>query len=203
MAHAQEVPPADPSRFAGDYVHSEHELVAGIRLSADGTFLYGLTVGSLDEQAKGRWKVAGGRVELTSDPRPVAPAIEAGKVEPAPGQPFALRLLAPNGSDVPDIDFVLEFSEGEPIASYMAGGPWALPAEERRTPRFVTFSKPSYRLRSPRLLLEGKSGTMATFLLQPNDFGVADLTDATAELNGDTLTLNRSEGTMSFKREKP
>ena len=196
VAHAQD------GRFVGDYVHSERELVAGIRLSDDGTFLYGLTVGSLDEQAKGRWKVADGRVELNSDPRPVAPTVESGKVELAPGQPFALRLLAPDGRDVPGIDFVLEFGAGEPIESYMAGSPWQLPANEPRVPRFVTFNEPSYRLHSPRLALEGKTGTVATFLLQPNDFGVADLTGTTAELAGDTLTLHRPEGRMTFKREK-
>lgn len=198
---AQDATPA-PASIAGDYAHSQMELVAGIRLSPDGTFLYGLTVGSLDETAKGRWEAVGNRVKLTSEPRPVAPTITAGRTDAAPGKPFALRVVAPNGRDVPGVDLRMEFDTGEPLDSYMAGGPWSLPDDERRMPRFVTFSMPSYRLRSQRLPLDGKAGLVAIFALTPNDFGVIDLSEAPAEVDGDTLTLYRPEGVMQFKRTK-
>lgn len=202
--HAQEAAAAasttSPSPLAGEYVHSQMELVAGIRLNPDGTFLYGLTVGSLDERARGRWKASGNRIELTSDPRPIAPVITPAKVEAAPGRPFALRVVAPDGHDVPGVDLLLEFDTGAPLQSYAAGEPWKLPVEERRTPRFVTFSMPSYRLRSARLPLDATAGTIAIFTLTPNDFGVADLTGVQAEVEGDTLTLLRPEGTMQFRR---
>jgi hypothetical protein len=205
-AHAQEAaPPAAPkapASLAGDYVHSQMELVAGIRLNADGTFLYGLTVGSLDESAKGRWEAIGNRIRLTSDPRPVAPTITAGRVEAAPGKPFAIRVLAPNGRDVPGVDLRIEFDTGEPLESYLAGGPWSLPPDETRAPRFVTFSMASYRLHSERLPLDARTGSIATFALTPNDFGVIDLSEAQAEIHGETLTLHRPEGVMQFKRTK-
>jgi hypothetical protein len=193
---------AAPSALAGDYVHSERELVAGIRLNPDGTFLYGLTVGSLDERAQGKWKASGNHIELTSDPRPLVPTITPGRVEAAPGQGFALRVVAPNGRDVAGVDLLLEFDSGEPLPSYLAGEPWSLPAGESRTPRFVTFSMPSYRVRSERLPLDAKPGTVATFILAPNDFGTADLTGTHAEIRGDTLTLRRQEGTMTFERTR-
>lgn len=203
---AQQTPAAAPSEPAstpvGEYVHSEMELVAGIRLNADGTFLYGLTVGSLDERAQGRWKSSGDRIELTSDPRPVAPTITAGVVEQGLGKPWAIRVIAPNKRDVPGVDFLLEFDSGEPLQSYMQGGPWTLPTEERRTPRFITFSMPSYRLRSQRLPLAAKAGMVANFILTPNDFGVADLTGARVELRGDRLSLHRPEGAMEFRRRR-
>lgn len=202
--HAQEAAAAasatSPSSLVGEYVHSQMELVAGIRLNPDGTFLYGLTVGSFDERAQGRWKASGNRIELTSDPRPIAPVITPAKIEAAPGRPFALRVVAPNGRDIPGVDLLLEFDAGEPLQSYAAGEPWTLPVEERRTPRFVTFSMPSYRLRSDRLPLDAKAGTVANFILTPNDFGVADLTGVQGEIQGDTLTLLRPEGTMQFRR---
>lgn len=205
-AQAQDAPTAPdvapPVQLAGDYVLSQRELVAGIRLSADGRFEYGLTVGSLDERAQGRWKAIGGRVDLTSDPRPVAPVITAGRIDPAPGEPFAMRVLVPNGRDMPGVDLKIEFDTGEPLDSYLAGGPWSLPPEETRVPRFVTFSMPSYRLQSERLPLNAKAGTVAIFLLTPNDFGVADLTGSYAEVEGDGLTLHRPEGVMRFKRAK-
>lgn len=189
-----------PSSLAGEYLHSQMELVAGIHLNPDGTFLYGLTVGSLDERAQGRWKASGNHIELTSDPRPIAPIITPAKVEAAPGKPFALRVVTPNGRDVPGVDLLLEFDAGDPLQSYAAGEPWTLPVEERRTPRFVTFSMPSYHLRSDRFPLDAKAGTIANFTLTPNDFGVADLTGVQGEVRGDTLTLLRPEGTMQFRR---
>ena len=181
-------------------MHSEMELVAGIRLNKDGTFEYGLTVGSLDERAKGRWTQSGGHIELTSDPRPIAPTIIAGRVDAAPGEPFAFRLLAPNGTDVPGVDFSIDFDSGDPLQGYTNGSAWRLPAEETRPPRFVTFAMPSYRLLATRLPLDARAGIIANFTLIPNDFGVADLTGAVAEISGDTLTLHRPEGTMRFSR---
>ena len=158
---AQEATPAAGAPAAGspvgEYMLSQMELVAGIRLNADGTFLYGLTVGALDEQAQGRWKAIGNRIELTSEPHPVAPTITPAGIETAPGQPFAIRVLGPNGHDVPGVDLKIEFDSGEPLESYLAGGPWSLPDEERRIPRFVTFSMDSYRLLSARLPLDARA----------------------------------------------
>lgn len=204
-ALAQDARPSDPAAAAspvGDYVHSQMELVAGIRLNEDGTFLYGLTVGSLDERGKGRWQADGKRIKLTSDPRPVAPTITAGRTEIAPGKPFAIRVVAPNGRDVPGVDFRIEFDSGEPLESYLPGEPWSIPDDERRVPRFVTFRMSSYRVLSERMPLDPKPGKVATFTLTPNDFGVVDLSDAHAEIDGDTLTLRRAEGVMAFKRTK-
>lgn len=203
--HAQDAAPANApvaTPVAGEYVHSEMELVAAIRLNTDGSFQYGLTVGALDESAQGRWKAVGDRIELTSEPRPVPPTITAGPVEAARGKPFALRVLTPAGHDMPGVDLRIEFDTGAPLESYMAGGPWSLPTEERRVPRFVTFSMPAYRLKSAPLPLEARTGRIATFVLTPNDFGVLDLTGAHAEIAGDMLTLHRPEGVMAFKRTR-
>lgn len=52
---------------AGEYVLGRMELVAGIWLKLDGTFQYGLTVGSLDEVAQGTWTADGNRIRLLAD----------------------------------------------------------------------------------------------------------------------------------------
>jgi len=203
-AEAQDVPstaqivPADPA--IGEYAAAQMELAAGIRLNPDGTFDYGLTVGSLDEQARGRWKRVGQRIELLSDPKPVPPSITADRIEAAPGEPFAIRLLAPNGRDIAGVDLRIDFDNGEPVESYLAGGPWSLPADEKRTPRFVTFSMRAYRIDSGPLPLLGEDGTVANFLLMPNDFGVVDLTGAYLEPDGEDLILVRPDGSLTFKR---
>ncbi|MDF2494975.1 hypothetical protein [Sphingomonas sp.] len=199
-APAGQSAPGPAAALAGDYVSSQMELVARLRLSPDGTFRYGLTVGSLDETAQGRWRVVGEEIELTSDPRPRAPTVEAAAVENTPAAPFGLRVLAPNGQDVPGVDFVIEFDRGEPLSAYTPGDRWVLPTDEHRTPRFVTFAMPRYRLQSARLPLDGAPGRTAIFRLVPNDFGVADLTGARLTVEGDTLTLHREEGTLRFRR---
>lgn len=52
---------------AGEYVLSRMELVAGIWLKLDGTFQYGLTVGSLDETAQGTWTADGDQICLLAN----------------------------------------------------------------------------------------------------------------------------------------
>jgi len=203
-AGAQDAPKASPvmstDPVIGNYVSTQMELVAGLRLRPDGTFDYALTVGSLDERGQGRWNRTGQRIELVSDPRPVAPSIAPGAIETAAGEPFAIRLLAPNGADIPGIDLRIDFDTGAPLESYLAGGPWSLPPDERRQPRFVSFSKKSYRIQSARLPLQARAGTIATFVLTPNDFGVVDLTGAYLEPDGENLVLTREDGSIVFRR---
>jgi hypothetical protein len=55
-------------KLPGDYDGSGHELATWIRLRQDGTFLYMLTYGAVDEEQQGRWTVKDGRLHLTSVP---------------------------------------------------------------------------------------------------------------------------------------
>lgn len=200
---AEAAPPIAVDPVVGYYSAAQMELAAGLRLNRDGTFEYGLTVGSLDERARGRWARAGDRIELVSDPRPVAPTITASRIEQRVDNAFAIRLVAPNGRDIPGIDLRIDFDTGQPLESYVAGEPWTLPADEARRPRFVTFSKKSYRIDSGPLPLRADAGTVAIFLLTPNDFGVVDLTGAYLEPRGEGLVLKRPEGTILFARAVP
>lgn len=184
----------------GEYVFSQMELIAGLRLNADGTFEYGLTVGSLDEGAQGRWKRVGSRIQLVSDPRPVAPTVTPGTIEATPGKPFAIRVRGPNGHDISGIDLRIDFATGDPITSYLDGGPWSFPTDERRQPRSVTFTLTGYRIDSGPLPLRAEYGTTANFLLTPNDFGIVDLTGTYLEPQEAILLLSRPEGTIAFKR---
>lgn len=75
VAEAAKPPPpivplaaAVASGRAGRYVHLEMELGAELWLKLDGTFTYGLTVGTLDEQATGHWTAEGDRIALVPDP---------------------------------------------------------------------------------------------------------------------------------------
>lgn len=55
-------------KLPGDYDGSGRELATGIRLQRDGTFLYMLTYGAVDEEQQGRWTVKDARLHLTSVP---------------------------------------------------------------------------------------------------------------------------------------
>lgn len=195
---------ADDNPWVGDYVQSKMELVAQLRLNADGTFLYALTVGSLDERARGRWRVEGGGVEgervvLTSDPRPKPPEIAPGPVAARPG-PFAIRVVTAKRRDFEGVDFRIDFTGGSSLSTSYDGTPWTVPAEETARPRAITFDMPRYRIRSGPFPLDAKPGTMATFVVTANDFGVADLTGSYATRAEATLTLHRPEGTQVFRR---
>jgi nitrite reductase/ring-hydroxylating ferredoxin subunit len=96
-----------------------------------------------------------------------------------------------------------DLDSGEPLDTYTPGSPWTLPEEERRTPRFVTFSMDSYRLRSERLPLDPRPGTVAIFSLTPNDFGVADFDGVEGELQPGKVILRRPEGSIEFRRVEP
>ena len=67
MTTAAVASPADvrPASLVGIYDGGQTEIAAGIKLSKDGTFQYGLSYGALDEVAVGKWAVAADTVVLT------------------------------------------------------------------------------------------------------------------------------------------
>lgn len=75
-----------------------------------------------------------------------------------------------------------------------------MPPDEKRRPRFVTFSKEAYRINSGPLPLQAEDGNVAIFRLTPNDLGVVDLTGAYLEPNGKELILMRPDGSLTFSR---
>ena len=187
----------------GKYTHSAQELVAGLWLRADGTFRYGLTVGSLDETAAGRWTATGNQILLTNEPRPMAPTITAGPGNLTPGTPLTLQLRTSAGKAVQGVGFTVEFDTGAPLESYMQSASWSLPDSEQRQPRAVTFAWPSYGLRPMRFAMNPKTANNLTFVFNPNDFGVVDLTGLRVDAGKDSLTLHRDGTTMRFTKANP
>ena len=188
---------------AGKYTYSAQELVAGLWLRADGTFRYGLTVGSLDETASGRWVAKGNQIQLTNEPRPTAPTITEGPGTLEPGKPLSLSLRTSAGRAVPGVDFTVAFDAGEPLESYTQSESWVLPVGEARQPRAVTFAWPSYGLRPARFAVDVNVANSLTFVFNPNDFGVVDLTGLRVDADKDGLTLHRDGGTMRFNKSSP
>ena len=58
-------PELHPAKLAGEYDGGQTEMAAGLQLSKDGQFRYGLSYGALDEAASGSWEASGDTVILT------------------------------------------------------------------------------------------------------------------------------------------
>jgi len=194
------LPAAVASGRVGHYTHAEHELVAELWLRADGRFRYGLTVGSLDEVAEGRWTADGTRIHLVSEPKPVRPTITAGPVRQDPDVALSLLVATPNGNGVPGVDLMVGFDAGDTTDGYTQADGWTLPKEEKRVPRWVEFSMESYGLKSPRFLLNRDEGNALAFVLTPNDIGVVDLSGTVVDVSGWDLMVHREGGAMRFDR---
>ena len=192
---------AGGDHHAGRYVHSEMELASGLWLKADGTFEYWLTVGSLDETARGRWTAEGDRIVLVNDPAPVPPIITPGRARLVPGTGFGLRVTLPTGQGVEGVNVVVGFDQGEPAEGYTQTDGWTLPGGDSRKPRWVQLSMPAYGLSSPRFPVDTAAANAVDYVLTPNDFGVVDLRTASVTRDGDALVLNRGGQGMRYERQ--
>lgn len=177
----------DPA--VGFYDAGGVDSIVRLRIDPIGTFAYELMVGSLDQRASGRWERRGDVIVFTSDPKPVAPVVEPGAVTQRSDGPFLIRIVSPSGRDLHGIDFTIDFDRGEPITVYADGQPYALPDDERREPRSISFVMPDYALNSAGLPLVRKEHATATYILKPNDFGVADFTGRTGLADSDGIEI--------------
>lgn len=188
------------SGHVGRYMHSEMELASGLWLKADGTFQYFLTVGSLDEAAKGRWTAAGNRITLINDPVPVPPTITQGAATLEATGGLRLKVALASGRGVPGLDVLVGFDRGAPASGYTQTDGWELAKDEKREPRWVQLSMSSYGLTSPRFPVDARKANSITYTLTPNDIGVVDLRNAPVTVMGDVLLLGRQGQTMLFER---
>src|SRR3546814_19391892 len=78
---------AQDSPFVGEYSLAEGpDVGGGLLIRNDGRFQYMLAAGALDERAEGRWETRGETICLTTDPKPVPPALEKGALIAAEGR---------------------------------------------------------------------------------------------------------------------
>ena len=98
-------------------------------LHADGRFEFGLSYGALDKSGKGRWRLDGDAVVLTSDGPHNPPRFTLERSGAGQGG-GATVLVTVNGRGVALIDVVLELSNGQRLTGYTQtyGYRTALPA---------------------------------------------------------------------------
>lgn len=192
---------AQQSPFVGEYSLAEGpDVGGGLLIRGDGRFQYMLAAGALDERAEGRWDARGDTVCLTTDPKPVPPALEKGELLEVEGEVPTLLVTWPNGRGIPGVDFTIGFDNGDPVEDYTQVYGWTLPDDEKRIPRWVELREPIYGITAPRFILTEADGGKLRATIVPNDIGVVDFDGACAEKTERGVTLHRAEGDLRFVR---
>jgi hypothetical protein len=193
--------PAKESGPAGDYrLVGEQDVASAIRLGPDSHFQYFLSAGALDERAEGRWRSAADRIVLTTEPRPVPPLFRPAPAQKTETAALTVEVGSPEGGGIAGVDLRIGFDEGEPIESYTQEDGWSLPAEERRTPRWIELAVPMHGLASPRFPIDLAAGNALAFTLVPNDLGVLDFEGVTVRLEKKALIVERGGGRLRYER---
>jgi hypothetical protein len=186
--------------LAGRYrLHDGPDVASELLLRPNGKFEYFLMAGSLDEQARGSWRVNGGVLRLTTLPKPVAAVFSTGPASSTADGPLVLHVTTPDGHGIASVHFALGFDAGQPMTGYTQDYGWSLDGTEKRTPRWIVFSVPIYNLRSPRFPIDLAKGNELTFILTPNGLGTFDFTGMRIDIQPRRLILHRDGGLMIFE----
>lgn len=191
---AAERDPSGTYRLVG-----EQDVASAIRLHKDGRFEYFLIAGALDEQSQGRWSVAGGLVVLATEPKPVPPVFEPGPPARNAESALTVKVSSPKGNGIAGVDLRIGFDEGPPVADYTQEDGWSLPAEEKRTPRWIELEVPMHGFTSPRFPIDLAAGNALAFTLIPNDLGKFDFTGTRVEVKGKALIVHRGGARLRYE----
>jgi hypothetical protein len=192
---------AQDSPFVGEYSLAEGpDVGGGLLIRDDGRFRYILAAGALDERAEGRWEARGDMVCLTTDPKPVPPAMEKGPLGEIDGAVPTIAVTWPNGRAIAGVDFTIWFDSGDPLDGYTQTDGWTMPDDDKRIPRRIEVREPTYGITAPPFELTEADGGKLRVIIRPNDIGIVDFDGACAEKTERGLTLHRAEGRMRFVR---
>lgn len=192
---------AQNSPFVGEYSLAEGpDVGGGLLIRSDGRFQYMLAAGALDERAEGRWEMRGDMACLTTDPKPVPPAMEKGSLIEIEGTVPTLLVTWPNGKGIAGVDFTIGFDSGDPAEDYTQTYGWTMPDGDKRVPRWIEVREPIYGITAPRFVLTDADDGKLRAIIIPNDIGVVDFNGACVKKTGRGVTLHRAEGDMRFVR---
>lgn len=191
-AHAADEP-AGRYRLVG-----EHDVASEITLRPDGEYEYFLIAGALDEHSRGRWRVEGKTLRLTTEPKPVAPLFSARAVAADAEAAMVVHVVSPGGRGIAGVDVRVGFDTGEPVEGYTQEYGWRLPDGETRAPRWIELAVPMHRLRSPRFAIDLARGNDLTFVLTPNDIGLIEFDDIAVTIEPGRLLMRRGGALLRY-----
>lgn len=188
----------------GHYGHSEMELGAELLLRADGKFFYGLSVGNLDQNARGTWSVTGDRLILVNVPAPKPSTIGLKSASIDPKVALSLAVETPKGEPVDQLEVTVETNRGQERASRVEDGQFSLP---RPLPPGVTITGVSLALSelgvAPLRVTVTPGGNALQLVFTPGDLGVIDMSKVAAQFDRDgNLLLTFAGATEAMRFEK-
>jgi hypothetical protein len=185
--------------LVGTYDGHQTEMGAGLQLTADGRFEYGLVYGALDEAGQGSWVVKDGRVLLTSDP--VTPPRFAFTGQ-TPGSAGILRIAleTPRGISPQYFDAAVTFAHGETRGGQLSEDGLSLPFESADPPVSVRMFLPMFDLKGDVVPIDAAKGYALAFRFEPNDIGKADFRGTALTIDKGDLLLERFDRTIRFRR---
>lgn len=190
---------AAPSPRAGLYNATEHELVAGLDLKADGKFRFGLSYGALDEQAQGRWVEKDGQVLLTTEPVVVPPRFKLMKDEPVADGAYYASLDEPDALGDFSLTLAVKY-RGETAIKYIeADEDGRVPIDPGKVVETIVPDLPVYTIPyAPFAMKPG--GHRLVFHFEANDVGKADFKSQPVAIEGEDLVMKRYDRVIHFKR---
>lgn len=191
--------PAFAEEWAGLYhLDAGPDAGGGLLLDADGTFRFGMSAGALDMEAAGRWERAGEGIVLRTEPKPVPAEFSLVRAEPGGGDgAISINVTWPNGRGIAGIDFRIVRESAEPITGYTQSDGWTSEPGPDRPVLSVQLSEPIHQTASEEFSVPADARAF-TFVLTPNDMGVADFDDAPAVRTPDGLTVRWRGGEIPF-----
>ncbi|MCU1233309.1 MAG: hypothetical protein JWP63_1276 [Candidatus Solibacter sp.] len=177
---------AQPAGLSGRYTLQQfREVGSELLLKPDGNFEFMLAYGAADYWAKGTWRVQEQAVILNSTPRAETPPFRLVRSSAQATAAIRVRMQAPNGRAVPNIDVTLLTASGKLKARTDTDGV-ALFAKEAPA-RSVAFSVRVYHLDTEPIALNAEH---TDFTFEINAQAIAELrfTDERFSINGETLT---------------
>lgn len=176
---------AHPAELVGRYDGSRMEVAAGLELSADGRFRYGLSYGALDEQATGTWHAAAGRVILNGNPVKPPRFTLLGQTRGTAGL-LHVDLQVPDGMDEQYFRAVVELADGRQIDGQLSADGLSFPLENGQRPARIRIVLPVFELVGDPVEIDAAMGLHFRFRFEPNDLGLV-------EFKGTPLTIDRGE----------
>ena len=189
----------------GDYSGNAMETASGLRISADGTFQYYLSVGALDLRAAGTWERQGDLIRFTSDPKPVPAEFVWKGFRTTPDAPFLAIVTGAQGKPFDYASLTVVCANGAHISEQAQLGIWS-PSEDDECdqPEKVKLRLGMYDIESRPFDLNGPlkpaAGQTIVFEFLPNDIGTADFSEVTGTLTEEGMTITGPLGEQSLRR---
>jgi hypothetical protein len=198
---AQVGPPVTTAKpqscHAGSYDGHQMEMAAGLELSANGRFQYGLSYGALDEQAQGRWESDGTSVFLTSDPV-MPPRFTLERKAAGPAGQFVVKLDVPHGLSPQYFDVRLTSADGQVGQSQLGEDGLVLPLKPDQRVASAVLVLSVYDLQSESFPIAAGAGTEVTFRFTPNDLGKVSFAHTPLKIDRSDLLLDRYDRNIRF-----